>query len=151
MRFIKHHWFGILLSILLLAYLSLFILVMVSPREDLERRGFLKCTDDFVIKAKRCQNAKRCLIGALLGNNLCYAEVVKDGMEAWVEGSQETPWENYLFDPKLSPKDEGLQEFYEANPDLLYDMEELKRLNEELENGQEQPAALEPEGSLPRD
>ena len=44
MTFLKHHWFGLILSLFMLAYLLVFVLVLLSPRYDMQKRGFIPCT-----------------------------------------------------------------------------------------------------------
>ena len=48
MRFIRHHWFGMITGLIIFAFFSLFILILLSPRQDMLRRGFIPCTEEFV-------------------------------------------------------------------------------------------------------
>jgi hypothetical protein len=48
MNFIRHHWFGVITGLVIFAFLSLFMLILLSPRQDALRRGFIPCTEEFV-------------------------------------------------------------------------------------------------------
>lgn len=136
MNFIKTHWFGLLISIFVLFYMLVSTLVLIAPRKDSELRGFTACTEVFALEVKACDGSK-CVLKKIVSNSWCDIKVVCSGFADWVSGKQPRPWSNYLFDLEYEEEveedmDEGLQEFYETNPNLIYDIEELKRLNEEL-------------------
>ena len=66
-----------------------------------------------------------------------HAKVIGRGVSLWVEGKQKTPWANYIFEPELQvdeyPDDEILQEFYDNNPDMEFDLHKLNNLSRELD------------------
>lgn len=135
MSFLKHHWFGTVVSLFVLFFVTVFLLVLFSPRQDLQKRGFIPCTENMVSEMLSCRENKAfCMLGSVIKNSWCDSKVVLNGLGAWVKGQQSTPWENYLFEPELkeTEQDEGLQEFYDENPDVSASMEELRRQNIEL-------------------
>ena len=136
MSFLKHHWFGTVVSLFVLFFVTVFLLVLFSPRQDLQKRGFIPCTENMVSEMLSCRENKAfCMLGSVIKNSWCDSKVVLNGLGAWVKGQQSTPWENYLFESELkeTEQDEGLQEFYDENPDVSASMEELRRQNIELE------------------
>ena len=137
MRWIKEHWFGLLMSIFVLFVVLYFIIILVSPRYDLQRRGFIPCTEELAQNISACQENKlTCAMGAIWRNNLCDLRVIVQGFSAWLEGKQARPWSNYWFEPELlsdrpGNDDPDLAEFYRQHPDLQAEMNELKRLEQE--------------------
>lgn len=140
MAFLKHHWFGFILSAIVLIYLVVFLLVLVSPQQDAEGRGFVKCTNELRSEVTRCAGGKFCVLGAVVDSGFCNIGVVGSGVINWVKGNQKTPWANYLFAPEkitVSDGDEyaaGLADFYRENPNPAQGMENLKKANVELED-----------------
>lgn len=139
MDYIKQHWFGIITGIVILGFLLLFVLVLLSPRQDIQKRGFIPCTEAMAAKMLDCQENKvSCMLGAIVANSWCDTKVIGQGMMTWAKGQQKFPWSNYIFVPEsvgIDNDDEHLQEFYQSNPNLNQEMQNLKKLNEELENG----------------
>lgn len=138
MRFLKNHWFGFILSILVIIYMVVFILVLVAPKQDAEKRGFVKCTYQMVENAQLCGGkANFCMLKAIIKNSFCNVETVSDGFIFWVKGEQKTPWANYFFDTPIDADDisaKQLEEFYAENPNLVKNMEILRQKNIKLEN-----------------
>lgn len=137
MTFLKNHWFGFILSLFVFAFVVVFVLVMISPRQDLQKRGFIPCTEILADELFACEKNKAvCMVKAILKNTWCDTKVIGEGAKLWADGKQKTPWENYLFTPELEDPeelDEGLEEFYEQTPDVEASMNNLKKLNLELE------------------
>ena len=136
MRFIKEYWFGITISIFLLCAVVYFVLVFVSPRYDLQRRGFVSCTEELASNVESCgRNSTLCTMGAIWADNVCNMQIIAQGFQNWINGEQETPWSNYIFEPELPQEvtDENteLENFYQENPNLYQDMQNLKKLNKE--------------------
>ncbi len=145
MQFIKKYWFGIITGTIIFISLILFMLVLLSPRQDSQNRGFIPCTETMVSQLSDCQNSGgiMCMFKGILQNSWCEVTVVGRGIKLWISGQQETPWSNYLFVPeKASENDdfdqEARQEYLKNNPDFVSEMQELKKLNEELENEQQE-------------
>ena len=44
MTYVKHHWFGLILSTVVLIYFIVFILVLAAPKQDKPQRGFAACS-----------------------------------------------------------------------------------------------------------
>lgn len=140
MNFIKHYWFGLLSSSILFLGFLLFLLVLVSPRQDVQGRGFIPCTQAMADGMISCPKNRqyRCMFGYILENSWCDIKVVGRGLKFWVKREQKAPWSNFIFVPELptdpnAQEDEVLQEFYENNPDFKFDMNQLKNLNDSLE------------------
>ncbi len=78
------------------------------------------------------------MLKSILKNTSCDSKVIFDGIKNWVKGEQKTPWQNYMFEPEVKKEvlDEELQDFYAKNKDLSKEIEELKKKNMELENGE---------------
>ena len=124
MTFLKHHWFGLILSLFMLAYLLVFVLVLLSPRYDVQKRGFIPCTEAMAERLIDCDNGAWCMLKTIVRNG---------------GGKKKTPWANYLFEPE-QPRpddepdaDESLREFYAQTLDIEASMQNLRRLNRELE------------------
>lgn len=144
MQFIKSHWFGLLTAILIFCFLVLFILVLLSPRQDARKRGFIPCTEAMAAQMMDCSNEKShtCMLKSILGNSWCQIKVIGYGFKQWLKKEQPLPWSNYIFIPEQTELDENFdetarQEYFENNPDAVAEMLELKQLNEELENEQD--------------
>ena len=141
MRFIKHHWFGLIISLFMLAYLLVFVLVLFAPRYDEQKRGFIPCTEIMAEELIFCDSSAWCMLKTITKNTWCDTNVVAKGFGQWIKGEQKTPWANYLFEPQLPQQniasdvepEESLQEFYEQTPDIEASMQNLRKLNQELE------------------
>lgn len=136
--FLKHYWFGILTSLILFAGFFFFLLVLVSPRQDAEKRGFIPCTEAMAQGMRSCpaEGKYSCMFGYILKNSWCDIKVIGEGFKLWVKGAQRAPWSNYIFTPVVNeenPDDEVLQEFREENPHLGLELEYMKKLNQQLE------------------
>lgn len=139
LRFIKIHWFGLILTIIGVFYALIFILVFLSPRQDELKRGFIPCTETLVKEMFDCNGKAWCMSKAIVKNTGCDTKIVLEGFGNWVEGKQPTPWANYLFEPEIG-KDQNkeeihpeLEEFYKDNRDIKADMEKLNKQWQELE------------------
>ena len=141
MRFIKHHWFGLIISLFMLAYLLVFVLVLFAPRYDEQKRGFIPCTEIMAEELINCEDKIGCMLKTVAKNTWCDVTIVAKGFSLWAKGEQTTPWANYLFEPKLPHQEketedeteESLQEFYTQTPNIAASMQNLRRLNQELE------------------
>lgn len=136
MRFIKTHWFGLLISLVVLFFVLVFVLVLFSPRHDVKKRGFIPCTEEMVSDMLSCENKNFCMLKVVVKNSFCDSQIIISGVKSWALGQQQTPWANYFFTPEFAPTQEpeaGLQEFYDENPHVTANMEELRKLNQNLE------------------
>ena len=91
MTFLKHHWFGLILSLFMLAYLLVFVLVLLSPRYDVQKRGFIPCTETMAERLIDCDNGAWCMLKTIVRNGWCDAEVIGGGFRMWLRGEQKTP------------------------------------------------------------
>ncbi|MBE6453101.1 MAG: hypothetical protein E7012_06410 [Alphaproteobacteria bacterium] len=143
MNFIRRYWFGLITGLLVFLCLVIFVLVLISPRQDAQKRGFIPCTEIMAEKIVSCQDNKViCLLGAVLTNTWCDIKVIGQGMADWAHGQQPYPWSNYIFIPEIVEEpdlnDPLKAEYLKNNPNIKDEMEQLKKLNEELENEERQ-------------
>lgn len=150
MNFIKTHWLGLISGFLIFCFLVMFILVLLSPRLDAKKRGFIPCTEAMAETMLNCSenNKYSCMFKAVIGNSWCDMKVIGFGLKNWLGGHQSYPWSNYIFVPEL-PQDEDFDEkaraeYLQNNNDIALEMSHLKKLHEELENEQ-QNIGLKPE------
>lgn len=136
MYFLKQHWFSLLMSIFILCAIAYFAVVFISPRYDIQRRGFVPCTETLADNIETCgQDNIICILGAIGTDNLCNLKVIVWGFKNWMSGEQNTPWSNYIFTPELPPNDssasEETEDFQPIDQELIQDMQNLKKLNKE--------------------
>ena len=136
MQFIKIHWFGLIVSLVVFWYVLLFALVLISPKQDNLERGFIPCTKKLQENINSCTTGNLCVLKHIIKNSACDSGVIISGLNLWIKGEQKNPWANYIFIPEINSEeiDEGLKEFYAEHPNLEEEMQTLKKLNEELEN-----------------
>lgn len=150
MSLLKHHWFSLIIWTIISFFFFLFMLILLSPRQDIQKRGFIPCTETMVKELINCeQNKFICLLKVSLRNSWCDLKVVSKGFANWSKGIQKTPWSNYIFIPEL-PEDpdfdkKAREEYLKNNPDMATEMQQLKKLSEELENESMQETNLTPE------
>ncbi|MFV0626195.1 MAG: hypothetical protein ACK5N8_02450 [Alphaproteobacteria bacterium] len=141
MTFIKNHWFGFLLSLFVSFFILVFVLVLISPKQDVQKRGFTICSENFVDEVSLCQKSYGCVLKAVLGHGYCTAKTVVVGAENWILGEQQTPWGNYMFSPQSlanEEMDEELKLFYHENPNLAEQMNDFRKKNKELKIDEEE-------------
>lgn len=148
MAFIRNYWFGIVTGLIIFVALAMFILILLAPRQDVQRRGFIPCTEAMAEEIISCDRQIVCVLKAILNNSWCDAKVIGKGIKNWLSGQQPTPWSNYIFQPEL-PTDElfdeaAKAEYLQTNPDMIQEMEQLKQFNEELENDSSRPDEIDP-------
>ncbi len=134
--FIRYHWFGLLISIMVGLFMIQFFLVLFAPHHDVLNRGFSPCTETMAQKVADCGSKGLCVIKAVSANAFCDSKVIGRGLVLWIKGEQPRPWSNYLFVPEYPQEeepDEGLADYYRENPDIAGQMGELKQKSEELE------------------
>ena len=135
-----HLLYYYLLGFLVFFVAYMVVMLVVSPRQDLQKRGFIPCTEEFVLSVADCTRGEMiCPLKYLWHDTTCNATVILDGFGAWVRGKQPTPWANYLFVPELS--EQSAREDY--NGDIAADMQDLEaqsqfieRKNRELDEAQ---------------
>lgn len=139
LAFLKFYWFGLLMSFVLLVGFLFFLLILLSPRYDAQKRGFIPCTKALAQNLLNCPQEHKysCGIKHILNNTWCDVKVVGQGWKNWWQGKQETPWSNYIFEPEVAtPVDEN-DEFYAdykargITPE--WDMQNIIQMNEKLE------------------
>lgn len=148
--FVKRYWFGLLTSFILLTGFLFFLLILLSPRYDLQRRAFVPCTESLAQNLQSCpQDGKyRCIFTEIMKNSWCDAKVIGSGFKLWLGGKQSAPWSNYIFKPELptggDAPNEFDDEFYAPGNHPELDLIKLRQLsdiidenNAELEKLQE--------------
>ena len=150
MNFISKYWFGLTTGLIIFIFCMLFILVLLSPRQDIQKRGFIPCTEAMAEKMLACEKNKVfCMLSAVIQNSWCDMKVVGHGIKYWIGGHQSTPWENYIFIPEY-PEDEFFDakakaEYLEKTPDIEAEMQRLHKLNKELEDAEYKEPEITPE------
>lgn len=140
MSFIKTHWFGLISGVVVFVFMGVFVLVLLSPRQDAQKRGFIPCTHELADRLLNCESDKKisCLFGAILRNTWCDMKVIGQGVANWFDGKQKTPWSNYIFIPEAELSDvfdtETAKEYLKNNSSPAVEMQKLQKLNKELED-----------------
>ena len=100
--FFKSLYYCILgFAFLLVVYLT--AVLAVSPKNDALKRGFIPCTEAFVLHVSDCERGEiGCITQGLWQDTKCNLSVIAGGFTAWLYGQQPTPWANYLFVPASS-------------------------------------------------
>ena len=137
-KFIKHFWFHIFITFLLLCFVGIAVLILLSPKQDMKRRGFVPCTEEMIEDLLNCNRRFLCSSRAIIENNLCVAQVIRIGFSDWVKGKQPRPWSNYIFKPELYSDSfidqEEVKKYLETHPDVKIEMERLHRMRKDMEN-----------------
>lgn len=125
---LKEYWFGILMFSIVIVCIVFTIIVALSPHSDSKMRGFSPCTLEFASKlsTESAKNKLWGVFGAVVDVNLCYAGIMRQGMELWIEGKQDRPWSNYIFE-----KEKEIDNFYEDVEPFSKELIEANLLNEE--------------------
>ncbi|MBO5038253.1 MAG: hypothetical protein J6C85_02185 [Alphaproteobacteria bacterium] len=129
----REHWFGIILSVMVLMCACFALVVGIAPHTDIKMRGFTPCT--YTMAAELGQSGEKevkavdvmCIVGR---GFFCYGEVMKEGMVLFLNGKQKTPWANYLFEPEILKDDFAGEAVEPFSQDLL----EANLLNEDEED-----------------
>lgn len=137
MNFIKKYWFGSLISLIICCFLILFLLLIISPKQDAKSRGFIKCTQQMIEDIYDCNRKIWCSIKAIGNNTLCDIGIVVEGITLWIDDKQSYPWSNYIFEPEITENsffdEEARQEYLKNNPDVKNEMMRLDKLRKDLE------------------
>ena len=138
MNLVRRYWFGSFISLLLLCFIGVFVLVLLAPKQDVEKRGFIPCTENMVDGLFGCNKGIWCSIKIIVNNNVCVLGVIGNGFANWMKNKQTTPWSNYIFEPKLYPSgfvdEEARKEYLKEYPDTIAEMKRLHRLRKDIED-----------------
>ena len=138
MNFFKRYWFAGLIAFIVCCFLLLFILLILSPKDDAKKRGFVKCTHEMIDNLSECDKAFYCSIKSIIDNTWCNVKVVAEGVDLWLDDKQEYPWSNYIFEPEIEKNsffdEEARAEYLKNNPDVKQEMMRLDALRKDLEN-----------------
>mgnify|MGYP007124839344 CR=1 FL=1 len=61
MGFVRQHWFGFIVTLVLLLSALLFLIVLFSPRQDNQKRGFIPCTETMAAALYDCRGRSFCI------------------------------------------------------------------------------------------
>lgn len=142
--FLKEHWFGLLMSFVILFGFLFFLLILLSPRYDAQKRGFIPCTESLAQNLLSCPQESKysCGIKYIFINSWCDMKVIGKGFSDWLDGKQKAPWSNYIFEPELNTPIDETDEFYAdykargISPQL--EMQKLIEMHHNLENKNQQ-------------
>lgn len=102
LRAIKEYWFGGLMAFIVLLCLLFVVMVASAPHNDAKMRGFAPCT--FVMAEELSTAASEHKVWQVMTavgkGYICYAGVMRQGVDLWLDGKQPTPWANYMFKPE---------------------------------------------------
>lgn len=140
MNLIKNYWFGICIGLVFAFFAFLITMIILSPKQDVQNRGFVYCTQNLIEELSFCDKKIGCSVKAIAENTWCDIKVVTTGFMDWKNDKQPLPWSNYIFEPEL-PIDRYVDEeeykiYMEQNPNTKNEMNELEIFRKELENEQ---------------
>ncbi|MCQ2734712.1 MAG: hypothetical protein MJ212_02020 [Alphaproteobacteria bacterium] len=139
-RVFKIIFYGVLgLFFVFVIYMT--TVMYISPRQDLQKRGFIPCTETLVYNITGCKPGQMmCPLECLWQDMQCNVRIVADGFVLWRKGKQERPWSNYLFEPKnVETEDElyvgaqNAEDTYESDAANLF----IAAKRQELEKAKE--------------
>jgi hypothetical protein len=138
------------------AFVILAVLLVISPKQDLENRGFISCSNQFIENVEKCNlidskyRTVICGLDAVVKNTICDFKVVGEGASKWFSGEQTTPWANYLYEPKLQVNKDYI--FDDVSDEIDPEFEKLiiehKKLSQDIDNIKENDSELIPESNL---
>lgn len=116
------------------------LLILLSPKYDAQNRGFVACTQSLLDELVECEHKIGCSMRAVAANSWCDIKTIVKGAKDWLNGQQDTPWSNYIYEPEM-PKnplidEDARAEYLRAHPNTKEDMERLHRQRKEMENEQ---------------
>lgn len=112
-------YFSGLLSFIVLLVVGSITIISIAPHNDAKMRGFTPCTYEMGVKLSdpRANVGLQYAFRVVMQSYVCYGKVIKDGVELWLAGEQEKPWDNYLFEPEIWDVPSELEEPF--SEDLL--------------------------------
>lgn len=157
-RFLHLLYYYILaLMVAFVAYITL--MLAVSPKVDMQKRGFIPCTEQLVSSVSICKKGSvGCPLKYLWQDMKCNTFVILDGFGAWMRGKQPTPWANYLFEAETIYDDDYDGDVVSDMADLEAQSQFIQGKKEELEEAKNRGLNLRddvlmsaPEDVLPND
>ena len=126
------------LGILCFGTIYLTTMMYLSPRRDIQRRGFIPCTEQLVFDLQTCNaGSLGCPFKFLVRDTGCNIGVVYTGAVAWIKGRQPTPWANYLFEPEVYA-DDALTEDMPTVAEAREEMSDLAAQSRFIEQKQQE-------------
>lgn len=140
MKWVKDHWFGMIMWLWVVAVALVMVMVLLSPHYDAKNRGFAFCTQQLIEKLEECDKKIACSTVAVLDNTICDVKIIGKSFKEWVDGKHPYPWSGYIFAAEIPLSsfinEDERREYLEEYPDTLAEMEKLKFLRKDLENAQ---------------
>ena len=92
-----------LFTLLITLVVGSIVIVSIAPHNDAKMRGFTPCTYEMGLKLSdpRLNIGLTYAFRVAMQSYVCYGNVIKDGVVNWLNGEQERPWDNYLFEPEI--------------------------------------------------
>lgn len=138
LKLLYYYCLGLFLSFVI--YMA--IVMFLSPRQDVKKRGFIPCTEELVYNLSGCESGKMsCTMGYLWDDMKCNVKVVLNGLGAWAKNEQSTPWANYLFEPVTQAEQDGV-DFGSADGSALTE-DFIKIRRQELEEAKNRSVELD--------
>lgn len=101
-KFLAKHWFGVLVSLIVVVFFCFVLVVGLAPHNDAKFRGFTPCTLAMAEELNDISSSPKMgqVMIAINKGYWCYALVMFEGAKNWLNGRQDTPWANYIFEPE---------------------------------------------------
>ena len=94
-KFIRLHWFGLCLGLLVLCFMLFTAIIAVAPHNDARMRGFTPCTYQMAVALQQNRTTPKSHIFKIIGEGYwCYFRVIGEGIDRFVKNEQPTPWAN---------------------------------------------------------
>ena len=69
-----------------------FFLILFAPHYDLQKRGFVPCTDAMAEDVANCNGKSFCVMKSVIKNMACDTKVIGHGISEWVKGKAFRSW-----------------------------------------------------------
>lgn len=96
-----------------------------SPKTDAKKRGFIPCTENFVLSVSECEaGTLGCPLKALWQDTKCNLYVIFDNLGGWIRGTAPSPWSEYFFTPVVQAQ---IDEEEPYTGDVVQDIENVEK------------------------
>ncbi len=120
------------MTIVVVLFMVEFFLILNSPRQNADGKGFSACTQTMIDNLHNCNQNTWCAFKTVSKNYICYNAVIYKGFKNWLFGDAKTPWSDYFYaeENQFAPE---LEDFYNENPNIVEQMQTLRQQNLKLE------------------
>lgn len=130
-HFFKWLYYSVL-SVLVFFVFWLVTALFISPKNDAEKRGFIPCTEKFVLHTSSCERGQiSCLLSGIWDDTKCNFAIIFKGGKNWLKGEQAAPWSNYLFTPKAEAETDAENPYVGVVLEDMQNLEAQRRFVEE--------------------